>query len=275
MKRIAAVALLTFPLSCAAGAATLPAYQVVVSAIAGENEHAVSGDPETHGANTTASATWPPPGGSGVNSAEARATVSTGQVILLQAIVDQTDNPYSFGIGQASALGSLTYSFMLEGPEALNPIDVSMEGSNSLNVRPLRNPELANDGPIEARWSVDVFNPDGQVVLQFGQSDVGLGESYFLNNTGMLANVVYTVVMEAELAIGPAHASRQLTLDPYISIVDPQLASQYRIVFSEGVVNGSPLSEVPLPAALPLFAAGLGVVGFVARRKKRAQNAVA
>jgi hypothetical protein len=34
-------------------------------------------------------------------------------------------------------------------------------------------------------------------------------------------------------------------------------------------VTASPVSATPLPAALPLFAGGLGMVGFLARRKKR------
>jgi hypothetical protein len=33
--------------------------------------------------------------------------------------------------------------------------------------------------------------------------------------------------------------------------------------------EGGPLATTPLPAALPLFAGGLGMVGFLARRKKR------
>jgi hypothetical protein len=34
--------------------------------------------------------------------------------------------------------------------------------------------------------------------------------------------------------------------------------------------GGGPNLATPLPAALPLFAAGLGVVGLLARRRKRA-----
>jgi hypothetical protein len=57
-------------------------------------------------------------------------------------------------------------------------------------------------------------------------------------------------------------------VDPIITI-DPTfaLASDFQLVFSPGVGN-SP-NATPLPAALPLFATGLGAMGFVGRRRKR------
>jgi len=41
--------------------------------------------------------------------------------------------------------------------------------------------------------------------------------------------------------------------------------------FEDGLVSATftPVSSTPLPAALPLFAGGLGMVGFLSRRKKR------
>jgi hypothetical protein len=37
----------------------------------------------------------------------------------------------------------------------------------------------------------------------------------------------------------------------------------------DNVVLSNSVSQTPLPAALPLFAGGLGMVGFLARRKQR------
>jgi hypothetical protein len=37
----------------------------------------------------------------------------------------------------------------------------------------------------------------------------------------------------------------------------------------------APVSATPIPAALPLFAGGLGMLGFLARRRKRATAAAA
>jgi hypothetical protein len=40
-------------------------------------------------------------------------------------------------------------------------------------------------------------------------------------------------------------------------------------------ISGSPLSTVPLPAALPLFASGLGALGLLGWRRKRKAAALA
>lgn len=62
-------------------------------------------------------------------------------------------------------------------------------------------------------------------------------------------------------------------LDPYV-IIDPTFAdaSDFEILFSSNVGN---FAATPLPAALPLFAGGLGFLGFVAgHRKRKAQTVV-
>ena len=64
-------------------------------------------------------------------------------------------------------------------------------------------------------------------------------------------------------------------VDPHI-FIDPSfaLASLYSVVLSDGVGNevppqfGEPIAT-PLPAALPLFATGLGVWGLLGWRRKR------
>ena len=54
-------------------------------------------------------------------------------------------------------------------------------------------------------------------------------------------------------------------------------AALYEIDLSPGVLNAEPDTSVtPLPATLPLFAGGLGFVGYLAnRRKKNATPALA
>ncbi|HEY5504498.1 MAG TPA: VPLPA-CTERM sorting domain-containing protein [Sedimentisphaerales bacterium] len=45
--------------------------------------------------------------------------------------------------------------------------------------------------------------------------------------------------------------------------------------FNNVTTGGGTLGTTPLPAALPLFATGLGVMGLVARRRKRKSAATA
>jgi predicted extracellular nuclease len=54
-----------------------------------------------------------------------------------------------------------------------------------------------------------------------------------------------------------------ITIDPAYLLANPQV----QLVFSSGIINAP--AATPLPAALPLFASGLGVMGFLAKRRKR------
>ena len=70
-------------------------------------------------------------------------------------------------------------------------------------------------------------------------------------------------------------ASASGFIDPTV-IIDPsfEFASQYHIEFSQGITNGA-AAATPLPAALPLFASGLGALGLLGWRRKRKVLAVA
>jgi hypothetical protein len=70
--------------------------------------------------------------------------------------------------------------------------------------------------------------------------------------------------------------SATLTVDPQFFIDLNQGGNNpadFALFFSDGVVNTPSTSATPLPAALPLFATGLGGLGlFGWRRKRRAQS---
>lgn len=90
-------------------------------------------------------------------------------------------------------------------------------------------------------------------------------------NSGTAVQVHFEVISETNVAFtGTASASADpmISIDP--STLNPQL---YSIILSDGVGNGLPLTTTPLPAALPLFAGGLGMVGFLARRRKQKTTA--
>jgi hypothetical protein len=55
-------------------------------------------------------------------------------------------------------------------------------------------------------------------------------------------------------------------LDPLVAMTGYNLPGNYR---GSSFSGGLEVSSTPLPAALPLFATGLGVMGFLAKRRKR------
>jgi hypothetical protein len=143
------------------------------------------------------------------------------------------------------------------------------------------------DGSWSASLSVDAFNPgqnwDDSLYLvsalkQLGYASLSLsnenqsfsghiasgpfhatvGAVYNVNMFGYVSVSAFgqtgcNIVCSASVTIDPT-----ITLDP--SVLDPE---DYAIVFSPGVNN------TPLPATLPLFAGGLGMIGLIAGRKKR------
>jgi hypothetical protein len=55
-------------------------------------------------------------------------------------------------------------------------------------------------------------------------------------------------------------------IDPTF-VIDPVYASDFELIFSPGIGN---TAATPLPAALPLFAGGLGAMCLLGWRRKRA-----
>jgi hypothetical protein len=57
--------------------------------------------------------------------------------------------------------------------------------------------------------------------------------------------------------------------------IDPLFTAPdgYSIEYSAGLLEGGPTSATPLPAALPMFAGGAGLIGLLARRRKQKRAA--
>ena len=103
--------------------------------------------------------------------------------------------------------------------------------------------------------------------------------SVSIDQTNMLVtNLAYNVsmVVGAEAIIAFSTGDINMTGLSASASIDPsfQLGSGapggYSIVFSDGI--GDTPSATPLPATLPLFAGGLGFVGYLTRRKKNAKS---
>ena len=86
-----------------------------------------------------------------------------------------------------------------------------------------------------------------------------------LNQTFMLqANALYRVILDTEAFSQGSGGAAFVNLDPYFTA-----PSGYLVLTSDGIGNASPVAATPLPAALPLFATGLGALGMLGWRRKR------
>ncbi len=85
---------------------------------------------------------------------------------------------------------------------------------------------------------------------------------------------VYTVFIQADAIVEVTNelssGTSTQSVDPTFSFAPDFDATGYSLVFSPGIVNGT-----PLPAALPLFATGIGALGLLGWRRKRKAQAVA
>ena len=167
--------------------------------------------------------------------------------------------------GDANAQASITYLYFIElvGPSGTVPLTVNTTGSaigsadasvDLLNTATLNVPYQALTGA----GTVSVFD-NGYIVnpstpgTSFNRSDV----------VNITEGVVYEVGMNVRVVLDSSNPLGTASVDPFFQFPDG-----YTLVISSGVGN-SPLSETPLPAALPLFAGGLGALGLLGWRRKR------
>jgi hypothetical protein len=137
---------------------------------------------------------------------------------------------------------------------------------------------IVGTGTVSTGLGVKIANPLFNVPSLSFQ-----GANFTANNAplSVLTNQVYDVTMNVQViasADGVATIAElaSASVDPIITIdttnLTPDQAAQYQLFFSDGVGNGSAVT--PLPAALPLFAGGLGALGLLGwRRKRKAQAA--
>jgi hypothetical protein len=181
----------------------------------------------------------------------------------------------AFGQGltdSANVIGVLNYSFEVTGgtPGTVVPVDIDAVLQESANV-----PGSNSIGYGFAEIGVTAYTSAGVTICSPGCT----GQTSF---TGTLqvdaqSGSVDTVGLEIEAGGAGGNSSDfnggMASADPYIYI-DPNFADagDYSIEVSPNIGNGVP--STPLPAALPLFATGLGGLGLLGWRRKR-KNAAA
>ncbi len=152
--------------------------------------------------------------------------------------------------GDANAQAFLDYQYFigLTGPSGTVPLTVNTAGSAT-------GAAFAFVGIYNFATSANVYSAFAQDG-SFNRSDV----------ISITEGVVYEVAVEVQVFANKfpsAPLSGTASVDPYF-----QFPVGYDLIISSGVGN-APVSTTPLPAALPLFAGGLGALGLLSWRRKR------
>lgn len=149
---------------------------------------------------------------------------------------------------------------------AVAPTTVNVIGNASL----FSQPGVTSDGS-DARFRLDVF---GTLVFPLTFSVEGANNGTFAAAMTVPVNTNQTFYVEMLVRAWTFEPGVTATafLDPYFFLDQSLVDLGYALRFSDGMGNslaspGEP-GSVPVPAALPLFATGLGIVAFLARRRQ-------
>ena len=152
-------------------------------------------------------------------------------------------------------LVELTYYFTITGASGAVPVNIKAAGGI-----------LNSDW--EAAFQVDSIDPSDQMSPHVAGLVSGAGvQSFSIDQVYQLqANEVYRVYM---LAAGISYAgSFNAWVDPTFTI-DPAVANQYSLDFSEGI--GNSVSAVPEPSTWTMMILGFCGAGFMSYRRKNAK----
>jgi hypothetical protein len=173
-----------------------------------------------------------------------------------------TSNDYSIPRVSASALANagatasaqsiVNYFVAFSGSDGTIPVNIQAFGDvNSTGGR--------------AFLQLTIQKIDGVNVFVEAHDITGGSQVLSLNQTYILdANTLYRVIMDTEAFSLGSGGAASVDLDPFFVAPDG-----YSVLTSDGIGNASPVAATPLPAALPLFAGGIGLIGLLARRRKR------
>jgi hypothetical protein len=169
----------------------------------------------------------------------------------------------------ADTYATYTYFFDIVGDPSLTSLLVGVKASGGFNGGTL------SAGTFDTSVfsaSLLISSPDSpysisQSVLTEAEGDTynpgPASQSFSVNgNYTLSTNTVYSVAMTVSLISSDVRFGTDTFsayVDPTFTINTPGFTIDYSL---------APTSATPLPAALPLFASGFGVIGFLAKRRK-------
>ncbi len=276
MSLIAGAALLQMCSNGTALATTFPAYSFNNGSLcAGANfQSCTSGNSVNFPANTQYSYTSP------TNSTQPGTATATGSATVSSA----TSPSMSFtatasGDARAIAGSQFTYYIELTGPFSGEVPDftVNTQGSAGLNGQAyvIITPIATDTVPFPTSiYLAQAGGTCGGICVYDSGAYLELntpGTSFNRSDTvaAIMEGVVYSVTLDADADTGnsAAYPTTTASIDPYFTY-----PSNYSLLISSGVGNApaSSTPSTPLPAALPLFATGLGALGLFGWRRKGA-----
>jgi hypothetical protein len=172
-----------------------------------------------------------------------------------------------------NVLGDFTYFFAVVGPSSISvPVIISASGEVSMPTEPptgLVFSSLSMPGTI-------LPNPHFACLSPSGGCPAGSSSSFSLTTTvPVLSNTQRAIALSFNIQLLDGAGSASGLIDPLLTI-DPVFAlanPDFHLEFSDGVGNSAANGAVPVPAALPLFASGLGLMGLLGWRRKRSGSA--
>jgi hypothetical protein len=260
MRSILHASVLAAAIVCVAGSET-HAVTVTLSDFSWDSSHLCGGqfgcssNQVFNGGNATLAV----PTGNGVATATGQGLVSptTSPSLFASASVSVT-NPNVRGPFAQAGL-NFTYSMELITPQS---------GAQTIPVVVNSNASITGN-PRSAGASLSITYDNGNATLLSLQAGNGLPGSFSVSDTeNLTAGQIYSIAMNASISAQQnTNLTGTVSLDPFFQLSPAEINEGYRLIFSNGVGNGF-ASATPLPPALPLLVAGLGVVGLLARRKK-------
>jgi hypothetical protein len=174
------------------------------------------------------------------------------------------------GSGELSGQANITYQYFIEltGPSGTVPLTVNTTGSAVGGSGSEAIVGLTNTTDFSVPYLV--YTSDGAVsVFDNGFTENSSGSFNRSDVVNIAADEVYRVTLVVQVFADSSNPQETASVDPYF-----QFPVGYSLDISSGVGN-SPAAATPIPAALPLFAGGLGIVGFLAKRRKNSKRFLA